>query len=358
MSRVTKRLLSLELVLILTSACPLVWPVEGEGPASAETAAALEPAAQEDAPSADPPAPAETPEQARRRELTAVYGTEVADAILAGTVVKEMTMKQVLEACGAPIRKEIIPPDAELWHYPNGEVAFSGGKVSYVSLTSAIPSRPTPAMDEQGSVGDVGVGDGGQREAELPVRVGAPPIQVGDSYVYESKDPNDPSSGVSTRRTVTSIKGKVTLSSLNLDNKRAKPRNLAFDRQWNLISTRSPDNSGKDYSPPLKYYDFPLFPGKTWEQTSTETDIKTGAIRIHTISGTTEGWERISVPAGSFRAIKIQLVTELFDPSTGERTRGTDTSWYVPEVRRSVKSETSGQGGRRGLIRLLHYELK
>jgi hypothetical protein len=188
--------------------------------------------------------------------------------------------------------------------------------------------------------------------------VGAPSIQVGDSYVYESRDPADPASALSTRRTVTSTKGKVTLSSLNLDNKRAKPRSLVFDRQWNLISTRSPDKSGKDYSPPLKYYDFPLFHGKTWVQTSTETDIKTGATRIHTISGTVGGWERVSVPAGTFRAIKVQLVTELFDPITGERTPGTDTSWYVPEVRRSVKSETGGKDGRRGLIQLLHYELK
>lgn len=357
-SRLSKRALGLGLAMTLASGSPLVWSAEGEGPAGLETAAAQEPAVQEAAPSADSSAAPETPEQARRRELTAAHGAEVADAILAGTVIKEMTMDQVLEALGAPIRKEVIPPDAELWYYPNGEVAFSGGKVSYVSLTAVIQTPPTAPKDEARQLDQQRGTHGEHGGVELPVQVDAPPIQVGDSYVYESRDPTDPASGVSTRRTVTSTKGKVTLSSLNLDNKRAKPRSLVFDRQWNLISTRSPDKSGKDYAPPLKYYDFPLFPGKTWGQTTTETNIKTGATRIHTISGTVGGWERVSVPAGTFRAIKVQLVTELFDPSTGERIPGTDTSWYVPEVRRSVRSDTSGKGGRRGLIQLLHYELK
>jgi hypothetical protein len=156
---------------------------------------------------------------------------------------------------------------------------------------------------------------------------------------------------------VTSTKGKVILSSINLDNKNAKARNLHFDREWNLIGTRNADNSGLDYSPPLKYFDFPLFPGKTWRQVTTETNIKTGASRSHTISGTVGQWEDVSVPAGTFRAIKIELQTELFNPGTGERIAGSDISWYVPEVRRSVKSLTTGKDGGRRVIQLVRYEL-
>ncbi len=66
------------------------------------------------------------------------------------------------------------------------------------------------------------------------------------------------------------------LSSLDLDNKRAKARSLYFDREWSLIGSRSPNNSGRDY----------------------------------------------------------------------------DTSWYVPEVRRSVKSDTTGKGGSERVIKL------
>jgi len=108
----------------------------------------------------------------------------------------------------------------------------------------------------------------------------------------------------------------------------------------------------------LKYYDFPLSPGKTWEQVTTETDIKTGKIRIHTITGTVGQWEDVTVPAGTFHAIRVNLGTNVFNPSTGEQINGTDTSWYVPEVHRSVKSITTGKDGKRQIIQLLQYELK
>ena len=60
--------------------------------------------------------------------------TGIAEAVAVGKVLKDMTMEQVRQARGEPNRKEVIPPDAELWHYHEGEVAFSAGKVSYASL--------------------------------------------------------------------------------------------------------------------------------------------------------------------------------------------------------------------------------
>ena len=70
--------------------------------------------------------------------------TVVAVAIGAGTVLKEMTVDQVLSARGEPLRKQVIPPDAELWHYADGEVALSSGRVSYVDLDRA-QRREEPA---------------------------------------------------------------------------------------------------------------------------------------------------------------------------------------------------------------------
>jgi len=141
--------------------------------------------------------------------------------------------------------------------------------------------------------------------------------------------------------------------------KKAKPRNLRFNREWNLISTRNAENGGGlDYSPPLKYYDFPLYPGKTWQQTTTETDIKTGKTRTHTINGTVGEWEDVTVPAGTFHAIKVSLGTDVFNANTGEKINGTDTSWYVPEVHRSIKSIGIGKDGKQQVIQLLQYEVK
>lgn len=354
-----RRLGALLALLVLSQGLPAA---EGESPAPVDAPVDAPASASEPAPrDADQAVANESPEQARRRQLTETHGAETAEAILAATVLKGMTLEQVLLARGEPTRKEVIPPDAELWHYPGGEVAFSQGKVSYVSLTerpeqappgadvadAPVPQAPTPRDDTARQTPD-----------QVGGQVGIPSIRVGDTYVYESKDPAQPESSLSTRRTVTSTSGKVVLSSLNLDNKRAKARSLYFDREWNLIGSRSPNDSGRDYAPPLKYYDFPLYPGKTWQQTTTETDIKTGAIRLHTVSGVVKGWETVSVPAGTFRGIRVELETELYDPSTGDRIPGTDTSWYVPEVRRSVKSDTTGKGGSQRVIELLWYDVK
>ena len=354
MAPVMFRLLPLALALTLAAGPPGAWTADTAEPGVSEAPAAPAPAEGAAVPTADQRSKEETPEQARRRELTQTHGAEAAEAILSGTVLKDMTMEQVRLARGEPTRKEVIPPDAELWHYPGGEVAFSAGKVSYVSLAAKPAAPPSPRKEAETS--QPGVSEHPLTQA--PAQVPAPSMRVGDSYVYVSRDPEDPRSSVSTRRTVTAANGKVILSSLNLDNKDAKARTLHYDRQWNLIASRSPNGSGRDYAPPLQYYDFPLFPGKTWHRTTTETDIKTGAVRTHRASGAVEEWETVSVPAGTFQALRVNLRTELEDPSTGERITGTDLSWYVPEVRRSVKSQTTGRDGSRRVIELQRYEVK
>lgn len=58
----------------------------------------------------------------------------IVDLLKSGPLVGGMTTEEVLTAWGNPIRKEIIPPDMELWHYPTSDVAFQNGKVSYVEV--------------------------------------------------------------------------------------------------------------------------------------------------------------------------------------------------------------------------------
>jgi len=307
----------------------------------------------------DQPRADESPEQRRRRELVTTHGIEIAEAILAGIVLKGMSLEQVQLARGLPNRKDMIPPHEELWHYDAGEVAFANGKVSYVALAPKLVSPPVTSKTErerqrQPERVETRADPGKQPSAMVSV----PPVSVGDSYIYESKDLDQPELSFTTKRTVTAADGRIVLSTINLNNKNAKPRTLTFNREWNLINSRNADNSGFDYSPPLKYYDFPLYPGKSWEQSTSETNIKTGLIRTHRITGTVFPWEDVVVPAGSFRAIKVSLETELYDPSTGQKTFGTDISWYVPEVHRSVKSITTGKDGKQQVIQLLSYEVR
>jgi hypothetical protein len=91
-------------------------------------------------------------------------------------------------------------------------------------------------------------------------------------------------------------------------------------------------------------------------------NIKTGAVREYTLSAIVGDWEDVSVSAGTFRAIKITTQTELLDRATGQRSTGTDISWYAPNIRRSVKSEVTSQNFQgnqeRQLIQMIQYDLK
>ncbi len=128
---------------------------------------------------------------------------------------------------------------------------------------------------------------------------------------------------------------RITVKNLNS----SYVRTLEYDRQWNPIGTRGKAGEGFDYSPPVKYYDFPLYPGKRWSGTSTERNIKTGQVREHTINAEVGGWETITVPAGTFRAIKVMIRNAVKDLQTGQVKSGSDISWYAPLAKRSVKSE-------------------
>lgn len=193
--------------------------------------------------------------------------------------------------------------------------------------------------------------------------VAIPNTKLGDTYIIEYLYPDSLKSSYSIERKVVAVDdGKITVAAKNVKSKMGKARTLQFTAEGNLLSSRNPDGSGFDYSPPLKYFAFPLYPGKTWQQTSRETNIQTGTVREHMLSATVSDWEDISVPAGTFRAIRITLQTELLDPSTGETSRGTDISWYAPDIRRSVKSDITSQNSQgqqeRQVIQLIRYDLK
>jgi hypothetical protein len=65
-----------------------------------------------------------------------------------------------------------------------------------------------------------------------------------------------------------------------------------------------------------------------------------GAQKIHEIRGNIGSWETVNVPAGSFTALKIVLADDVSENGVLIQ-QGLDVSWYVPEVRRSVRTEES-----------------
>jgi hypothetical protein len=165
----------------------------------------------------------------------------------------------------------------------------------------------------------------------------------GDTYLTQSVNLDGSVTNTTERKIILTNPEKIVVESKNIKSNVGYVRKLEFTPEWNLVSVQSSDGSGLYYSPPLKYFEFPLTSGKTWRQTSIETNIKTGNLKEHTLSALVGDWENITVPAGNFRGVKVTIQTELVDRSTGLKTTGTDTSWYVPEVRKSVRSLTSSR---------------
>lgn len=181
-----------------------------------------------------------------------------------------------------------------------------------------------------------------QSDAGPDQTVKAPALAVGDTYVMESTNHANPNLSYVAERKIVGVEAdriKVTFRNVKSD----LVRMLEYDRQWNLIAFRGPSGEGYEYQPPIKYYDFPLKPGKRWSGVSTERNLKTGDLREHRVSGEVVGWETVTVPAGTFRAVKVMLATEVKDLKTGQVTPGSDTSWFAPAVKRSVKSEMSSR---------------
>lgn len=92
---------------------------------------------------------------------------------------------------------------------------------------------------------------------------------------------------------------------------------------------------------------FPLNPGKSWDFSYT-AKVKMNTIRV-TQRALVIGWETVTVPAGSFRALRVEHrgTYAATDNTYHWSGRIRETYWYAPKAQRVVKREyhdTKGDG--------------
>jgi hypothetical protein len=138
-------------------------------------------------------------------------------------------------------------------------------------------------------------------------------------------------------------------------------RTIEYDDQWGLLLTRLPNGATTTFSPALPYMSFPLSPGKTWQARVTEV-APGSSDKSHAITASVGQWESVTVPAGTFRALRIELTDEISESGVVIH-QGQDVSWYAPEVRRSVKTEETSFNPRTGerrrrTITLIEYQVR
>lgn len=116
-----------------------------------------------------------------------------------------------------------------------------------------------------------------------------------------------------------------------------------FDSDWSISAL---GYQGQVFDPPIRFYKFPLQVGAEYPYAHEMVAQKGSPARIRA-EGTVKvvGWEDVTVPAGKFRALKIEAKGSFQRLDTNFRGWQRFQQWYVPEVKRLVKS-TFESGGR------------
>lgn len=181
-------------------------------------------------------------------------------------------------------------------------------------------------------------------------RVVRPDIRVGDQWTYQTTD-----GYTSEKRTVAVGVVRVTENYIYTQ---SAPTSLAaldlsttggmldvWDRNWNQL--RQGDLEYAPYYPSLQ---FPLEPNKNWSG-AVSIDVPGSDKLIHQLDARVVGWERVTVPAGTFDAVKITLRGTIHGSVGGSIV---DVVWYAPAVRQIVKKEIQHRafvsGGRLGPV--------
>lgn len=190
-----------------------------------------------------------------------------------------------------------------------------------------------------------------------PPAASAPVVRAGDRWVTEVIDHTDARLSYRAERVVQSVSsGRIVTTVRTL--KSGYTRTIEYNGHWGLLLTRLPNGGTTTYTPALPYLEFPARLGRAWQAEVTES-TSGGATRTHSVRAIVGDWEIVTVPAGTFKAIRVDLQDDISENGTVVH-RGRDSSWYVPEVRRTVKTEESSFNPvsgerRRRTIALIEY---
>jgi hypothetical protein len=147
------------------------------------------------------------------------------------------------------------------------------------------------------------------------------PLRVGDSWTYRNSEEGgytlkvlsqEPHEGAATRYTV------EMLSGVKIHQVYSKSEGWVLYHAEDYVEH---EGLKAQYEPPRKYLTNPLVAGQKWEWTGKDPT----QVEFHE-SSRVAGLEKVSVPAGKFRAMKV--VTEI----TGESVAKIRTNWYAAGV--------------------------
>lgn len=162
-----------------------------------------------------------------------------------------------------------------------------------------------------------------------------PDVKVGDLWKYRVTD------------TYTNLAREVSIEVTAVTQDRVHTRSPLsadiatteiWDREWNHIA-----EGAIEYAPFYPWFHFPLQEGRQWSGTVQYT-TSSGIMR-HQLSAQVAGWERITVPAGTFDAVRIVMRGNLSEMQTKNYYAAngpvSNVIWYAPAIRRFVRKDVS-----------------
>lgn len=172
-------------------------------------------------------------------------------------------------------------------------------------------------------------------------RVERPEIRVGDLWRFQVTDRLTRQTEAVSIEVMTVTESRIQTWSSRSSSVAAGPPAAAgvietWDREWNQFST-----GNIVYVPFYPAVRFPLEPGMKWT-VATQWNSGSGILK-HDLTTQVAGWERVTVPAGTFDAIRLNVRGYISETATTNYYAQTGTIsnvlWYAPVIGQIVKKE-------------------
>ena len=155
--------------------------------------------------------------------------------------------------------------------------------------------------------------------------IGRPQVRAGDLWVYRQTSLSNQKSDEFAHRVTSAADGRITTE--------VGGQRDVYSADWNLIES----TSGVKISPHEGYFRFPLAPGMAYPFKARRTAARVRAAWEGMV--TVGGWETIEVPAGRFRALRVDVAGQFGDGPVARRGRLQHSYWWAAEARRWVRHD-------------------
>ena len=156
-----------------------------------------------------------------------------------------------------------------------------------------------------------------------------PDVKVGDTWTY-NRTTNSPVGGGFRQARVVQVNDKAI--QLVITDGTGKESDETYTPEWNAVG-----GAFGIFYPHVGLFQFPLQIGGSYQfQFELVPALATNIRSLHAHVAKVAGWEDVQVPAGKYRAVKIESHGTVRRQDGSEGT-GHFVIWYVPELRRWAK---------------------